>query len=117
LKLSHLLFIKSLQKILLLLLANLDFTIDMWGHPHVMIFSVFRFASQLSVLCLNTHPYTDPDNSCLTIMAFSVLRISSQWDHLSLHSDSRSVLDLNYFTVTHQSNSPSRSNASICSAL
>jgi len=31
---------------------------------------------------LNTHPYTDPDNSCLTIMALSVLYFSSQWDPL-----------------------------------
>jgi hypothetical protein len=38
-----------------------------------LFYPVLRFTSQLSILCPNTHPDTDPDYRCLTIMAPLVL--------------------------------------------
>jgi hypothetical protein len=38
-----------------------------------LFYPVLRFTSQLSFLCPNIHPHTDPDYRCLTIMAPVVL--------------------------------------------
>jgi hypothetical protein len=72
---------------------SVNYTIS--GNTHMsshLFYAVLCFASQLSFLSLNTHPYTDPDNSCLTVMAYSVFRFSLQRDPLSLISDSRNLL-------------------------
>ena len=51
-----------------------------WEHPHDIdisfLYSVLRFSSQLSFLCLHTTPRTDPDNSRLTVTAYSILHFS-----------------------------------------
>ena len=83
-------------------------------HHISFLYSVLRFASQLSFLCLYTHPCTDPDNSRLTVTAYSVRRFYSQQKPISLISDSRTESDRNYFSITRQSNSLNERVALMC---
>jgi len=53
----------------------------LWEHPrhHISsLYSVFRFSSQLSFLCMHINLHTDSDNCRLTVTAYSVLRFTSQ---------------------------------------
>ena len=77
-------------------------------HHSYFLYSALRFASQLSCLCLHTHPCTDPDNCRLIVMAYSVLRFSSQQDPFSINSDSRTESYRNCFSITHQRRQTSR---------
>jgi hypothetical protein len=83
-------------------------------HHIYFLYSVLHFASQLSFLCLHTHPCNDPDNSRLTVTVYSVLCFSSQQAPLSLISDSRTESGRNYFSITHQSNSLSERVVLMC---
>jgi hypothetical protein len=80
----------------------------MWEHPHVITSLSYIQSSVLphssGFLCLHTHPCTDPDNSRLTVTAYSVLRFYSQQNPISLISDSRTESDRNYFSITRQGN-------------
>jgi len=82
-----------------------------WEHPHVAtpLSSVQScFTSQLSFLCAVTNPRTDPDNSHLTVTAYSVLCSTSEQlsPSLSLQSMFR---DSQPTTISHHSTVLSRS--------
>ena len=67
---------------------SLKTTVGIPPHRHISFsYSVLRFASQLSFLCLHTNPHTDPDNSRVTDTVYSVLRFASQLSFLCLHAN------------------------------
>jgi len=65
---------------------------------------VLRLTSQLSFLHLITNPCTNPDNNCLNVTAYSILRFTSQQDSstITIHTPK---LVWYHFSALPQSNS------------
>ena len=55
---------------------------SLWEHPHIIIFSI---QYSFHIITPNTHPYTDPDNSCLTISSIQYSVSHHNSEHPSIH--------------------------------